>query len=58
MMPFDVYSDKRVVTSSQPVREEEANIQMQADHMIGKLMDFEQQSANDVVYNALKKRTQ
>lgn len=54
--PFSLYSDKKVISSSMPVRERITSAGINADEMEQQLREFEQASANDVVLNALKNR--
>jgi hypothetical protein len=53
---MSLYSPKKVVSSSLPVRQQASQIGTMADDLAQKLDQFEKNSANDVVLNNLKMR--
>jgi len=56
--PFDIFSNKKIVSSTSDLRNQGKEVSIMSDELISKLAAFEHQSANDVVYNALKQRSQ
>ena len=54
--PISLYSNKKIVSSSLPVRQHVSQISTMADELSQKLSEFEKNSANDVVLNNLKNR--
>lgn len=52
--PFNLYSDKKIVSSSMPVRERISAMNIEADELEREISNFEQKSQNNVVLNYLK----
>ena len=51
---FSVFSPKKIVASSQPVRDRITGMGIKADELEQKIQEFEAQTLNDVAYNNLK----
>jgi len=51
---FQLYSEKKIVSSSNSVRNKRNETKIRAEELEDKLMNFENDSTNDVVYKHLR----